>query len=348
MPTTFDFSQALLDWYDLYGRKDLPWQQEPTPYHVWLSEIMLQQTQVSTVIDYYQRFLGRFPDIQALAKSPQDEVLAYWSGLGYYARARNLHKTARIIVEDYDGDMPASLEALTGLPGIGRSTAGAILTLAFHQRYPILDGNVKRVLARFFAIEGWPGIKQVENQLWLRAESLLPEQRIANYIQAQMDLGATLCTRTKPDCPHCPLQTECQAYTLGQPGAYPGKKPRKAIPVRHTQWLIMQNELGEVLLEQRPSQGIWGGLWSFPEISPDEDISSYCGRYRQIEIQSSTALASLQHVFTHFRLNIQPTLLRCRVSGVADKDQSKWYRIEDTFKLGLPAPVKSFLKSFNE
>lgn len=347
MPSTFNFSQALLDWYDLHGRKDLPWQQDPTPYHVWLSEIMLQQTQVSTVIDYYQRFTGRFPNLETLAAAPQDEVLAYWSGLGYYARARNLHKTAMLVVENHDARMPSSLEALTALPGIGRSTAGAILSLAFHQRFPILDGNVKRVLARFFAVEGWPGIKQVENRLWLHAEELLPEQRIANYIQAQMDLGATLCTRTKPDCPNCPLQTDCRAYALGQPEAYPGKKPKKAIPSRQTQWLVMQNELGEVLLEQRPQQGIWGGLWSFPEMNVDEDISSYCSWHWPVQIQSSTALASLQHVFTHFRLNIQPTLVRCRVNGVADKDRGNWYRIEDAFKLGLPAPVKSFLQSLN-
>lgn len=347
MATTFDFSQALLNWYDLHGRKDLPWQQDPTPYHVWLSEIMLQQTQVNTVIDYYQRFIGRFPNLETLAAAPQDEVLAYWSGLGYYARARNLHKTAMLVVENYDARMPASLEALTALPGIGRSTAGAILSLAFHQRFPILDGNVKRVLARFFAVDGWPGIKQVENRLWLYAEELLPQQRIANYIQAQMDLGATLCTRSKPDCPNCPLRTDCQAYALGQPEVYPGKKPRKAIPTRQTQWLVMQNELGEVLLEQRPQQGIWGGLWSFPEMNTDEDISNYCSLHWPVEVQSRTILASLQHVFTHFRLDIQPTLLRCRVNGVADKERGNWYRIEDTFRLGLPAPVKSFLQSLN-
>jgi A/G-specific adenine glycosylase len=347
MAKTFNFAQALLDWYDQHGRKDLPWQQEPTPYHVWLSEIMLQQTQVSTVIDYYQRFIRHFPDIETLAAAKQDAVLAQWSGLGYYARARNLHKTARLVVNEFNGHMPASLETLMDLPGIGRSTAGAILTLAYHQRFPILDGNVKRVLARFFAVEGWPGIKQVENRLWQYAEELLPEQRIANYIQAQMDLGATLCTRSKPDCQRCPMQTHCQAYALGQPGAYPGKKPKKNIPTRQTHWLVMQNEVGEVLLEQRPQQGIWGGLWSFPEMRDGEVARQYCQQRWQLQIHSQRALSPLQHVFTHFRLEIYPTLLQCSVNGVADKDYGNWYRIEDTFELGLPAPVKSFLKSLN-
>ena len=347
MTAKFNFSQALLNWYDQYGRKDLPWQQAPTPYHVWLSEIMLQQTQVSTVIDYYQRFTRRFPDLQTLATAQQDEVLAYWSGLGYYARARNLHKTAQLIVELYEGEMPASLEDLTSLPGIGRSTAGAIMSLAFHQRFPILDGNVKRVLARYFAVDGWPGVKQVENRLWSYAEQLLPETRIANYIQAQMDLGATLCTRTKPDCRHCPLKTDCQAHALGQPEAFPGKKSKKAIPIRKTSWLVLLNMSGEVLLEQRPQQGIWGGLWSFPEISDDENINHYCEQHWKIEVQSTTNLTPRQHVFTHFRLDIHPVLLRCRIKGVADKDQGKWYRIEDAYALGLPAPVKSFLKTLN-
>ncbi|MTI64357.1 A/G-specific adenine glycosylase [Methylophaga sp.] len=347
MAKTFNFAQALLDWYDQHGRKDLPWQQKPTPYHVWLSEIMLQQTQVSTVIDYYQRFIRHFPDIETLAAAKQDAVLAQWSGLGYYARARNLHKTAHLVVNEFNGHMPASLETLMELPGIGRSTAGAILTLAYHQRFPILDGNVKRVLARFFAVEGWPGIKQVENRLWQYAEELLPEQRIANYIQAQMDLGATLCTRSKPDCQRCPMQTHCQAYALGQPGAYPGKKPKKNIPTRQTHWLVMQNEVGEVLLEQRPQQGIWGGLWSFPEMRDGEVARQYCQQRWQLQIHSQRALSPLQHVFTHFRLEIYPTLLQCSVNGVADKDYGNWYRIKDTFELGLPAPVKSFLKSLN-
>jgi len=346
MSTSFNFADALLSWYDQFGRKDLPWQQSPTPYHVWLSEIMLQQTQVTTVIDYYLRFTKRFPDIHALAKAQQDDVLAYWSGLGYYARARNLHKTAQIVVTDFDGGMPKTLEQLTALPGIGRSTAGAILTLAYHQQFPILDGNVKRVLARFDAISGWPGNKQVENTLWQRAETLLPNQRIANYIQAQMDLGATLCTRTKPDCPVCPLQSHCQAFALGTPTAFPGKKPKKVIPKRQTHWLVLKNDVNEIFLEQRPQQGIWGGLWSFPEIENAEDIEYICRQRFKLTIAEHQCLPDLQHVFSHFKLSIHPHLLRCKAEGIADKDNGNWYKIEDTLALGLPAPVKSFLQSF--
>jgi A/G-specific adenine glycosylase len=340
-----DFAQPLLLWFDKFGRKDLPWQQQPSPYHVWLSEIMLQQTQVATVIAYYQRFIGCFPDIYSLAEASQDAVLAQWSGLGYYARARNLHKAARIVVSDHGGIMPANLEALMALPGIGRSTAGAILTLAYHQPFPILDGNVKRVLCRFDAVEGWPGNKQIENQLWQRAEQLLPEKRIANYIQAQMDLGATLCTRTRPDCEHCPLQQNCQAYQTGDPTRFPTPKPKKTIPFRHTHWLVLQNDIGEVLLQQRPQQGIWGGLWSFPELTDIGEIGDFCQQQLQLTLLNQQAVTPLQHVFTHFKLNIQPHLLQCKPAGVAEKDYGNWYKIEDTFKLGLPAPVKSFLKS---
>jgi A/G-specific adenine glycosylase len=344
MTPTFDFATALLDWFDQFGRKDLPWQQSPTAYHVWLSEIMLQQTQVSTVIDYYLRFIARFPDIDALADAHQDDVLALWSGLGYYARARNLHKTAQIVVAEHAGKMPADLEQLMSLPGIGRSTAGAILTLGYHQRFPILDGNVKRVLARFYALDGWPGKKQVENQLWQYAEALLPTQRIANYIQAQMDLGATLCTRSKPACQRCPLQSACQAYALGRASDFPGKKPQKATPIRQTYWLVLQNDQGQLLLEQRPQTGIWGGLWSFPERTDTADLDLYCHQQWQLRLNSQNKLSTIQHVFSHFKLDIHPLLLRCESAGIADKDRGNWYKIEDTFKLGLPAPVKSLLQ----
>jgi A/G-specific adenine glycosylase len=348
MTHAFDFATALLDWFDQYGRKDLPWQQSPTPYHVWLSEIMLQQTQVSTVIDYYLRFIARFPDIHALANAPQDDVLALWSGLGYYARARNLHKTAQLVVEHHGGAMPANLEQLTALPGIGRSTAGAILTLGYHQRFPILDGNVKRVLARFYAVDGWPGKKQVENQLWDYAEMLLPQHRIANYIQAQMDLGATLCTRSKPACQRCPLQSGCQAYALNRATDFPAKKPSKATPTRETYWLVLQNDQGQVLLEQRPQTGIWGGLWSFPELADTNELDIYCQQQWQLRLNSQSKLSPIQHVFSHFKLDIQPLLLRCESTGVADKDHGNWYKIEDTFTLGLPAPVKSFLQTLQQ
>lgn len=269
--TQSSFSQRLLTWYDQHGRKDLPWQQNASPYHIWLSEVMLQQTQVTTVIPYYQRFIERFSDISALAQAHIDEVLSYWSGLGYYARGRNLHKAAVIMQQDHAGLVPQDFNALLRLPGIGRSTAGAIMALAFHQRYPILDGNVKRVLARYDAIDRWPGEKQTESAMWDRAEQLLPNERIANYIQAQMDLGATLCTRSKPACTRCPLQSDCQAYATGNPSLFPVKKTRKIQPTRKTFWLIYINQKQQILLQQRPSTGIWGGLWSFPETTSESD-----------------------------------------------------------------------------
>ena len=342
MTKPFHFADALLDWFDHYGRKNLPWQQNPTPYHVWLSEIMLQQTQVSTVIDYYTRFIQRFPNVYSLAEAKQDDVLAYWSGLGYYARARNLHKTAQIVSADYTGAFPETLEELINLPGIGRSTAGAILTLAYHQKYPILDGNVKRVLTRFFAIDGWPGNKKVEDSLWEKAESLLPDKRIANYIQAQMDLGATLCTRSKPDCPRCPLQSHCLAYNNGNPTAYPEKKPKKAIPTRTCYWLVSQNN-DELFMEQRPSTGIWGGLWSFPERPDKQDLMAYCEQTLHFSIDSIEELPEMTHVFSHFRLMIRPLLIKSRINAVTDNSIGNWYKINDIMQLGLPAPVRSFL-----
>jgi A/G-specific adenine glycosylase len=342
MTKSFNFADALLDWFDHHGRKNLPWQQNPTPYHVWLSEIMLQQTQVATVIDYYNRFIHRFPDVQSLAKAKQDDVLAYWSGLGYYARARNLHKTAQIVSEEYTGRFPKTLEELINLPGIGRSTAGAILTLGYHQKYPILDGNVKRVLTRFFAISGWPGNKKVEDNLWQKAESLLPDKRIANYIQAQMDLGATLCTRSKPDCPHCPLQSHCLAYNTASPTDYPEKKPKKTIPTRTCYWLVCQNG-DELFLEQRPSAGIWGGLWSFPERQEKEELIAYCERTFHFSVDNIEQLPELTHVFSHFKLTIRPLLITSRPKGVTDKSVGNWYKIDDIMQLGLPAPVRSFL-----
>ena len=347
MNSPFVFASALLEWYDQFGRKDLPWQQQPTPYHVWLSEIMLQQTQVTTVIDYYLRFTQRFATIEQLAAASQDEVLSYWSGLGYYARARNLHKTAQIIVAEYHGQMPDNLEQLIGLPGIGRSTAGAIMALAHHQRYPILDGNVKRVLTRFFAVDGWPGNARVEKQLWQYADDLLPKKRIANYIQAQMDLGATLCTRTRPECQRCPLQSHCQAYQLGRQTDFPTKKPKTALPHRHIHWLVLENMQGEILLQQRPQQGIWGGLWSFPETDVADTITQQCQHSWQQHVESHTLLPPFQHVFSHYKLTIHPHLLRCQPQAIAETERGDWYTIEDALRLGLPAPVKSFLTSLH-
>lgn len=341
----FNFAEQLLLWFDKHGRKDLPWQQRPTPYLVWLSEIMLQQTQVNTVIGYYQNFTQRFPDVESLAHASQDEVLAYWSGLGYYARARNLHKAAQMIVEKHQAKLPNDFENLINLPGIGRSTAGAILALAHQKKFPILDGNVKRVLTRFDAISGWPGKKDIEAQLWQRAEALLPNDRIANYIQAQMDLGATLCTRSKPDCLRCPLTPACKAYQTGNPTAFPQPKPKTKIPLRHTLWLVMQNANDEILLQQRPQSGIWGGLLSFPECETESEIESICQHQFQLHINEIQKQPEFLHVFTHFKLTIHPYLIKCNSHAIAEKEYANWYKIEHSIELGLPAPVKSFLKS---
>jgi len=259
------FAKRIIDWADQHGRHDLPWQKTPDRYRVWISEIMLQQTQVKTVIPYYERFMRSFPNVLILATSPEDFVLEHWSGLGYYARARNLHKAAEIIALEHKGELPDTLDALMALPGIGRSTAGAILSLADNQPTAILDGNVKRVLARYAGIDGYPGKSAVLKELWALTESLTPVKNTARYNQAMMDMGATLCTRSRPGCGQCPLSSACVAYREGKPENYPGKKPRKVLPVKHVAMMILRNKNGQVLLEQRPPSGIWGGLWSLPE-----------------------------------------------------------------------------------
>lgn len=336
------FSQLLLGWFDLHGRKNLPWQQPATPYRVWLSEIMLQQTQVSTVIPYFLRFTERFPDITALAAASVDEVLRYWAGLGYYARGRNLHKTAQLLAEQHHAQLPADFQALMSLPGIGRSTAGAIMALAFKQPYPILDGNVKRVLARYTAEPRWPGDKQAEADLWRLAENLLPENRVNDYIQAQMDLGATLCTRNKPRCQECPLQDGCQAYLNGQPTAYPASKPKKTIPHRQIRWLLFHHQ-GQFLMEKRPATGIWGGLWSFPEITADAELSYLLSDENISDLQT---LDDIRHAFTHYRLTITPLLIELNkpVAGIRDTDRQCWVKIDNINALGLPAPAKTLVQ----
>ena len=307
---------------------------------------MLQQTQVSTVIPYYQRFTAKFDDITALANADVDDVLALWTGLGYYARARNLHKAAVIMAQQHNGKMPTSFDDLISLPGIGRSTAGAILTLAHQQQFAILDGNVKRVLARYFTIEGWPGKKPIENLLWLKAEQLLPTQRIANYIQAQMDLGATVCTRTKPQCNKCPLTSGCLAFQQGNPTQYPTSKPKKLIPSRQVHWLIAQSPSGEILLQQRPTQGIWGGLWCFPETDNEENINQTSNQLHLKQLDKFR-LTEINHVFSHFKLTIYPHLIQCKPKSnhIAENNSLSWYKISDALRLGLPAPVKTVIQS---
>jgi A/G-specific adenine glycosylase len=280
-----DFSDKLLTWHDTHGRKDLPWQKHSTAYRVWISEIMLQQTQVATVIPYYDRFMDRFPDLISLANAELDDVLHLWSGLGYYARARNLHKAAKSVRDDHGGVFPMEFEEVTALPGIGRSTAAAILALADNQHHAILDGNVKRVLTRYYMVEGWPGAPSVIQALWSLAEKLTPAQRVAQYTQAIMDLGATLCTRSRPACAICPLTADCQAHAANRQAEFPHRRPKKKLPVRETTFVMMCDQAGQVMLERRPPSGIWGGLWGFPECPDDANLDQWCSEQYAFEIE---------------------------------------------------------------
>ena len=338
------FADSVLAWYEQHGRKDLPWQYKPMPYRVWVSEIMLQQTQVATVIPYYQRFIKSFPDVVALADASVDDVLHHWSGLGYYARARNLHKAAQRVRDDFAGRFPETFDDVLALPGIGRSTAGAILSLSLQQHHAILDGNVKRVLARHFAIGGWPGRTSVANQLWACAEKLTPEKRVAAYNQAMMDLGATVCTRTRPACDSCPLQEGCEALKMGRIGELPGRRPKKAKPLRETLMLIAQSG-DELYLERRPPSGIWGGLWSFPELTVDADVIEWCERRFACEPTSVERWDTLRHSFSHYDLDIQPMRVRVGPASrkVADTDGAGWYSLAETPAVGMAAPVQKLM-----
>ncbi|HSC84552.1 MAG TPA: A/G-specific adenine glycosylase [Pseudomonas sp.] len=342
--TPAQFNGAVLAWYDQHGRKDLPWQQDINPYRVWVSEIMLQQTQVSTVLGYFDRFMHALPTVQALAEAPEDEVLHLWTGLGYYTRARNLQKTAQIVMREHGGEFPRDVEALTALPGIGRSTAGAIASLSMGLRAPILDGNVKRVLARYVAQEGYPGEPKVARQLWAVAERFLPEQRVNHYTQAMMDLGATLCTRSKPSCLLCPLQSGCQAHLLGLEIRYPIAKPRKELPQKRTLMPILANRDGAILLYRRPSTGLWGGLWSLPELDDLAALAPLASQHA-LQLGSRRELDGLTHTFSHFQLAIEPWLVQVEQAApaVAEGDWL-WYNLATPPRLGLAAPVKKLLK----
>ncbi|MBM4221296.1 MAG: A/G-specific adenine glycosylase, partial [Gammaproteobacteria bacterium] len=296
----------LLAWWDRHGRKDLPWQQNPTPYRVWVSEIMLQQTQVATVQGYYDRFMQAFPDVQALADARADEVLHRWSGLGYYARARNLHRAAQGVRDQHGGVVPTGFDSLSALPGIGRSTAGAILALSTGQRHAILDGNVKRVLARVFGIAGVPSESAVQRELWTLAERCTPVQRVAHYTQAIMDLGASVCTRRKPACAQCPLREGCQAYAAGLAEQLPARKPARARPLRNCVLLLCARADGAVLLERRADTGIWGGLWGLPEISSIDAAAEWCSAQFGSVPELQRVRPVLRHGFTHFDLDITP------------------------------------------
>ena len=339
------FVKSVLSWFDQHGRKDLPWQHDPSPYRVWISEIMLQQTQVQTVIPYYDRFMARFSTVTELADAPLDQVLHLWTGLGYYARARNLHKAAQMVRDDFQGKFPQSADALESLPGIGRSTAGAIAALSMHQRAPILDGNVKRVLTRHFAIDGWPDQTATKRTLWLIAEHFTPEKRVADYTQAMMDLGATLCTRSKPACDRCPLVNSCQAYQSQSIAQYPGKKPKKTLPVKSTAMYILRNNKGAVLLEKRPPSGIWGSLYSLPE---GESSSEYAAiGTLSFPLENAVKLDPIRHTFSHYHLDIIPVEIKQQASSnaVAENDRWLWYPLDHSQEVGLAAPVKKLLSS---
>lgn len=344
---TQEFAQRLLTWFDHHGRHDLPWQHPREPYRVWLAEIMLQQTQVATVIPFFVRFIARFPDVHSLAQAHADEVLAQWAGLGYYARARNLHACAKLVTVKHRGEFPRDLEALMALPGIGRSTAGAILAQAFGQRHAILDGNVRRVLARHAAISGWTGEPAVQKKLWALSQSLLPCERLADYTQAIMDLGAGVCTARKPACGICPLRKDCAARLLGRVLELPAPKPKRARPLRRTLMLLIENARGEILLERRPPAGIWGGLWCLPMLDEAEDWNTVCKSRYGLRAANAAPLPVVRHGFTHFDLDIVPVKLRATDAdaAVAEGKTLAWIKISGQLPVGVPAPVRKMLAS---
>lgn len=340
-----NFADAVLDWFGHHGRTDLPWQRDATPYRVWVSEIMLQQTQVATVIRYFDRFVRRFPDVRALADAPLDDVLHHWSGLGYYARARNLHRAARLVCQAFGGELPRDLQGMQALPGVGRSTAGAVLSLADGQRQVILDGNVKRVLARYCAVPGWPGTVEVQRRLWEMAEDFTPRTRVAEYNQAMMDLGATVCTRTRPACDDCPLADGCAAHRLGRVGDFPGRRPRKTLPSRAVRMLLVRDPAGAVLLERRRAAGVWGGLWSLPEIAVDADPLGWCADTLLQQGRLGRTLAVRRHSFSHYHLDIEPLeiLVNNPDQGVLEGESRLWYKPSRPENVGLAAPVARLL-----
>jgi A/G-specific adenine glycosylase len=344
------FSRDLLSWFEVHGRHDLPWQCELTPYRVWVSEIMLQQTQVATVVPYYERFMSQFPSVEVLAAASIDDVLHHWSGLGYYARARNLHRAASIVLEQHDGVFPTTLENLIELPGIGRSTAGAVLALSDGQRHPILDGNVKRVLCRYFAVEGWPGNAGVAHRLWGIADSLTPGSHVAEYTQAIMDLGATLCRRTQPACNQCPVASGCSAREAGTQGSYPTARPKRVRPTRQTTMLLVLNGAGQVLLQRRDHDGLWGGLWSLPEVTQAGDTSAWCRERLGCSIVDEMTLPNVSHGFTHFVLEITPHVVHMEpdMSRVMDGDNWLWYNPKSPARVGLAAIVTKLIASLPE
>lgn len=344
------FATNLLDWYDLHGRKDLPWQRERTPYRVWVSEIMLQQTQVRTVIGYFERFVAALPRLADLAAASEDRVLALWSGLGYYSRARNLLRAARLCMAEHAGELPRDIEAMSALPGIGRSTAAAILAQALGERHAILDGNVRRVLARWHGVRGWPGSHAAQRALWQYAEWHTPHARVADYTQAIMDIGAMLCTRSRPRCSECPVSSGCVALRDGLTDVLPQPKPRRALPTRTTAMLIVRDANGRVLLERRPPTGVWARLWSLPETEDADAAQAHLLRRHDVHADPARALDGFVHTFSHYHLQITPLLLDGAgpAKAVADRDDSGWFTTAELGSLGLPAPVRKLLATLEE
>lgn len=338
------FSKQVVDWYHKQGRKHLPWQQNKTPYRVWISEVMLQQTQVATVIPYYQRFMDSFPTINDLAHADEDNVLHHWTGLGYYARARNLHKSAKVMANEYKGEFPQTIDEVIALPGIGRSTAGAILSLALNQHHPILDGNVKRVLARCYTVEGHNGQAKYEKALWPIAEVLTPKTSVAQFNQAMMDLGAMICTRSKPKCDECPLQSGCLAYSLNEQANFPQKKPKKITPEKST-IMIIPRVNNKVLMEKRPPTGIWGGLWCFLEVQKEQDVEPLIASLN-LSIRDQQTLPKFRHTFSHFHLDITPIIVDCEVASpkeINEIDRQQWYDLTTKASVGLAASTKKLI-----
>lgn len=339
------FSKPLLNWFAVHGRKNLPWQIPRTGYRVWVSEVMLQQTQVQTVISYFERFMQRFPNINDLANASEDEVLSLWSGLGYYSRARNLHHTAQIIAEKYQGVFPESLDLLIELPGIGPSTAAAILSQAYNQPTAILDGNVKRVLTRFFAINGYPEQAQIKKTLWELADACMPEEQCADYTQAIMDLGATCCTLKKPDCLNCPLHNNCLALKYQEQHLFPTKKIKKPVPVQQQQLLVLCNKEGRIYLERRPSAGLWGGLWCLPSLDEGNCPLEFIRQEYDLSGNEPTKLIAFKHRFSHFHLEINALKIKTKALGRSVAEvKGQWFAKEDLSSLGLARPTSKILE----
>jgi len=348
--TSKQFQQKILSWFAKNGRKDLPWQKDTTPYRTWISEIMLQQTQVKTVIPYFERFMKQFPSIKKLAEAKLDDVLHLWTGLGYYARARNLHRAAQKIVKEHHGHFPTDLDTIQSLPGIGRSTAGAIAAFSLNQSAPILDGNVKRVLIRYHAIKTLPTEAQTLAQLWKLAENYTPAKNISSYTQAMMDLGALICTRNNPNCTACPLEPSCLAHQQRCENTLPMRQKKKKLPLRKTIFLLLKNKENEILLEKQPPVGIWGGLWCPPQCDEQTDIEKYCTKQWGYSVNSLTKLKSFRHTFSHFHLEITPISIEIApdTQQIMESTETIWYNQKKQKQIGLPQPVKKLLQQLND